>query len=133
MYIKSLAIIFFFSALLNANELEQSQLPFLSGAVYTMMTDVGYCGYQYAELKINADKIHADLKRLTVKIENYYISKDALSKFESIKKSSITSAGRKLMQTHANGGISLTKCEAILFNASPEHLPSKLKAIVDNL
>ena len=97
------------------------------------MSEVGYCGHKYPELKANSDKIHANLKTITVKIKDYYISTDSLSKFDSIEKSSISIAGRKVMQYHSSGGVSLDKCISILSNASPEGFPIKLKSILDNL
>ncbi|KAF7780539.1 hypothetical protein [Pseudoalteromonas marina] len=133
MYIKSLGMMFLFSSLVSANEFEQTQLPFLSGAVYTMMSEVGYCGHKYPELKANSDKIHANLKTITVKIKDYYVSNDSLSKFESIEKTSVNIAGKKIMKYHSSGGISLDKCNSILSNASPEGFSSELKSIVDNL
>ena len=133
MYIRSLGMIFLFSSLVSANEFEQTKIPFLSGAVYTMMAEVVYCGYKYPELSVNSDKIHADLKTITVKIKDYYISKDSISKFEDIEESSINIAGRKVMQYHLNDGISLDNCNSILFNASPEGFSSELKSILDKL
>jgi len=126
-------MIFLFSSLSSANEFEQTKIPFLSGAVYTMMAEVVYCGYKYPQLSKNSDKTHANLKTITVKIKNYYISKDSLSKFEDIEESSINIAGRKVMQYHLSDGISLENCNSILSNASPENFSSELKSMVSNL
>ncbi len=133
MHIRSLGMIFLFSSLVSANEFEQTKIPFLSGAVYTMMAEVVYCGYKYPDLSVNSDKIHADLKTITVKIKDYYISKDSISKFEELEESSINIAGRKVMQYHLNDGISLDNCNSILSNASPEGFSSELKNILSKL
>ncbi len=113
--------------------LDDLDVIFLAGSVYSLMGDVAYCGSEYESLRSNADSTHNQLKLITTKIDHYFTRQQKIDTFKAVEKAAITKSFYRLLERKSEASYTQEFCKMQIEKSTLGNFPKKLAWIVSQL